>query len=70
GGSISGIAIVKIENNAKINSGVKTLSKIAKALEVILVKDKRGKVIGFEKLNFFLHPKEIIKTIPVEVLVS
>ncbi len=38
--------------------------------EVILVKDKKGKVIGFEKLNFLLHPKEVIKTIPVEVLVS
>lgn len=38
--------------------------------EVILVKDRKGKVIGFEKLNFLLHPKEIIKTIPVEVLVS
>jgi len=36
--------------------------------EVILVKDKKGKVIGFEKLNFLLHPKGIIKTIPVEVL--
>ncbi|MFH0791041.1 MAG: DUF2283 domain-containing protein [Candidatus Omnitrophota bacterium] len=38
--------------------------------EVILVKDKKGKVIGFEKLNFLLHPEEIIKTIPVEVLVN
>ena len=38
--------------------------------EVILVKDKRGKVIGFEKLNFLMHPKKVIKTIPVEVLVS
>jgi len=38
--------------------------------EVILVKDRRGKVIGFEKLNFLMHPKEVIKTIPVEVLVS
>lgn len=38
--------------------------------EVILVKDKKGKVIGFEKLNFLMHPKEVIKTIPVEVLVS
>ena len=38
--------------------------------EVVLVKDKKGKVIGFEKLNFLLHPKEVIKTIPVEVLVS
>lgn len=38
--------------------------------EVILVKDRKGKVIGFEKLNFLLHPKELIKTLPVEVLVS
>ena len=38
--------------------------------EVILVKDKNGKVIGFEKLNFLLHPKQIIKTLPVEVMVS
>ena len=38
--------------------------------EVILVKDKKGKVIGFEKLNFLLHPKQVIKTLPVEVLVS
>jgi len=38
--------------------------------EVILVKDKRGKVIGFEKLNFLMHPKGVIKTIPVEVLVN
>jgi uncharacterized protein YuzE len=26
--------------------------------EIILVKDKRGKVIGFEKLNFLKHPEE------------
>jgi len=38
--------------------------------EVILVKDKKGKVIGFEKLNFLLHPKQIIKTLPVEVMLS
>ena len=38
--------------------------------EVILVKDKKGKVIGFEKLNFLVHPKELIKTLPIEVLVS
>lgn len=38
--------------------------------EVILVKDRKGKVIGFEKLNFLMHPGEIIKTIPVEVLVN
>jgi len=38
--------------------------------EVILVKDRRGKVIGFEKLNFLMHPKAVIKTIPVEALVS
>lgn len=38
--------------------------------EVILVKDKKGKVIGFEKLNFLLHPKETIKNLPVEILVT
>lgn len=38
--------------------------------EVILVKDKKGKVIGFEKLNFMLHPKELIRTLPVEVMVG
>ena len=37
--------------------------------EVILVKDKNGRVIGFEKLNFILSPQlsgEI--KIPVEVI--
>lgn len=38
--------------------------------EIILAKDRRGRVIGFEKLNYLLHPKEFIKTIPVEVVVS
>ena len=41
--------------------------------EVILIKDKRGRVIGFERLNFTAHPERIsktLKTIPVEVLVS
>lgn len=38
--------------------------------EVILVKNRKGKVIGFEKLNFMLHPKESIKTLPVEILVT
>ena len=38
--------------------------------EVILVKDKKGKVIGFEKLNFLIHPQKAIKTLPVEVSVS
>lgn len=38
--------------------------------EVILVKDKKGRVIGFEKLNFLIHPREAIKTLPVEVSVS
>ncbi len=38
--------------------------------EVILVKDKNGKVIGFEKLNFLPHIKETIKTLPVEILVT
>ena len=38
--------------------------------EVILVKNKKGKVIGFEKLNFLLHPNLHIKTLPVEVMVN
>ena len=39
--------------------------------EVILVKDKDGRVIGFEKLNFIptAHASEEIK-IPVEVLMG
>ena len=38
--------------------------------EVVLVKDRRGKVIGFEKLNFLPGKHQTIKTLPVEVLVS
>ncbi len=38
--------------------------------EVILVKDRKGKVIGFEKLNFLMHPQESAKTLPVELLVT
>jgi uncharacterized protein YuzE len=37
--------------------------------EVILSKDKHGKVIGFEKLNYLSHPKNVLKSLPVEVLV-
>lgn len=37
--------------------------------EVILNKDKRGKVIGFEKLNYS-HARQIINSLPVEVVVS
>ncbi len=39
--------------------------------EVILVKDKEGRVIGFEKLNFIIPPisEEQIK-IPVEVIMG
>ena len=38
--------------------------------EVILVKDRSGKVIGFEKLNFLSGGPRSIKRLPVEVLVS
>lgn len=41
--------------------------------EVILAKDRLGRVIGFEKLNYLRHPEEAVKTlktIPVEVFVS
>lgn len=37
--------------------------------EVILNKNRRGKVIGFEKLNY-LSPRRIIKELPVEAVVS
>ena len=38
--------------------------------EVILNKDKDGRVIGFEKLNFVSVPEELkTKKIPVEILV-
>ena len=38
--------------------------------EVVLVKDRLGKVIGFEKLNFLPGKRHAIKRLPVEVLVS
>ena len=38
--------------------------------EVVLVKDRRGKVIGFEKLNFLSGHHQAIKQLPVEVVVS
>ena len=38
--------------------------------EVILVKNRQGKVIGFEKLNFLPGKNHAIKSLPVEVLVS
>lgn len=37
--------------------------------DVILNKNKQGKVIGFEKLNY-LRVKRTIKSLPVEVVVS
>ncbi len=40
--------------------------------EVVLIKDRRGKVIGFEKLNFLPGNRRhrTLKTLPIEVLVS
>lgn len=38
--------------------------------EVVLVKDRRGKVIGFEKLNFLPGNHKPVRRLPVEVLVS
>lgn len=36
--------------------------------DVVLMKDKEGRVIGFEKLNVNLDPKKFnSKTVPVEV---
>ena len=40
--------------------------------EVVLVKDKKNKVIGFEKLNFFSKSalNQQIKTLPVELMMG
>jgi uncharacterized protein YuzE len=38
--------------------------------EVILVKDKQGKVIGFEKLNYLAPNFLPLKNLPVEVIMS
>lgn len=38
--------------------------------EVILNKNKSGKVIGFEKLNFSKSVNSLIKSLPVEVFVQ
>ncbi|MFH1187978.1 MAG: DUF2283 domain-containing protein [bacterium] len=38
--------------------------------EVILNKNKSGKVIGFEKLNFSKTVNSFIKSLPVEVFVQ
>jgi len=38
--------------------------------EIVLLKDRYGKVIGFEKLNFLSGKHHAIKILPVEVLIS
>ena len=38
--------------------------------EVILNKDKKGNVIGFEKLNFLKQNNALIKSLPVEVFLQ
>ena len=38
--------------------------------EVILNKDKKGKVIGFEKLNFLKQNNTVVKSLPVEVFLQ
>lgn len=38
--------------------------------EVVLAKNKQGKVIGFEKLNFLTRPKKATTALPVEILVT
>ena len=38
--------------------------------EVILNKDRQGKVIGFEKLNYLYKKVESLKKLPVEVAIS
>lgn len=36
--------------------------------EIILVKDKAGKVIGFEKLNYVISPQKSFPTIETEII--
>ena len=39
--------------------------------EIVLVKDKEGRVIGFEKLNFLpLEARESLHEIPVETVIT
>jgi len=38
--------------------------------EVVIIKDKKNNVIGFEKLNYLPQNSPPIKSLPVEVLVS
>ncbi|HZX49611.1 MAG TPA: DUF2283 domain-containing protein [Candidatus Paceibacterota bacterium] len=38
--------------------------------EVILNKDRNGKVIGFEKLNYLRKKIDSLKKLPVEVAIS
>jgi len=36
--------------------------------EIILVKDKTGKVIGFEKLNYVISPQKPLPTVETEII--
>jgi len=37
--------------------------------DVVLMKDREGRVIGFEKLNVTLDPKKVAsKTVPLEII--
>lgn len=38
--------------------------------EVILAKDKTGKVIGFEKLNVVFSKEKLFKKLPLEMMVT
>ncbi|MCD6094211.1 MAG: DUF2283 domain-containing protein [Candidatus Omnitrophica bacterium] len=38
--------------------------------EVILIKDKTGKVIGFEKLNVVFPKEKLFKKLPLEMMVT
>lgn len=37
---------------------------------IVLKKDSKGNVIGFEKLNFFKRPPNNLKKIPLEAIVA
>ena len=38
--------------------------------EGILIKDKKGKVIGFEKLNYHIPIEKSLKRLPIEVAMA
>lgn len=38
--------------------------------DFILKKDRRGRILGFEKLNYIKHPSKTASELPVKVMVG